>query len=120
MMVLELNMRYLTFLGVDVDARHHTSFARKFRLGFFLLGNLYSLGICCVIYWFLHFTNLESSANELMVTAATLSSVTSLLSFAVKTKQIRKLCHEFQVIADRGLCESSIHLSNPNNTVIVP
>lgn len=102
MKVLDLNLKYLTFLGINVRQTDDASFMRRFRFSFFLMGLVYSLGITCMAYFILHFTNVESSANEFIVFAAVIASVTALVSFALKAKSIKFLCEEFQSIADNG------------------
>lgn len=89
-------------MGIDADQTDDAPISRKLRYLFFLMGNVYSLGIACIAHFLLHFTNLESSANELIVAAATIASVTSCVSFGLKAKQIKHLCKELQTIVEKG------------------
>lgn len=89
-------------MGIDVHQTDDTSISRKFRYLFFLMGNVYSLGIACIGHFILHFTNLESSANELIVAAAVIASATSCVSFGLKAKAIKHLCKELETIVERG------------------
>lgn len=106
MKVLDLSLRFLTFLGICSDEldRPTNEFLKTFRCIFFLVGNIYSIGIGSAVYLYYHLAELETATNALIVLTAAVASTTSFVTFGLKMKKVKLLYREIQAIADEGGC----------------
>lgn len=99
MRVLDLSLRYLSYMGIDAD---DSSFAIKCRYVFTLVGAAFSLLFSVLIHSIVHIIRGESSASAFIGVSGGMSVTVSFITYARKAKSIKYLCNEFQTIADRG------------------
>lgn len=99
---MDLNLEYLTFLGINVRQSKSISGMQVLRYTFFMIGIVFGVGIFGIGHFIMHFTSIASSANYLIVTAALIACLTSYLSFTLKARAVHLLCKEFEMIATRG------------------
>lgn len=106
MVVLALNRKFHTFLGVySVDPLNSKdSFFQTFKYFVYAFGMFISLIIGSLAYLYFYFMDLATSTNSAIVLMAGCAGLGCYYTFATNIKTLRNVYDEFQDIYDKGIC----------------